>query len=243
MAIGMKLGAGVENPPMGASFLWGLPQMPEFLEYPFCKVPGYEAYPFFFVGQINCAEAAPFDESGLLPQKGFLWFFADLDYYLGYTEETVREPGPWDRKAVQVLYSHVGAEELAHEFLTFPAETEMMPPAARLIIFEKVPDDAPGPRMLGLPADPAAGAAFCTETADPAAGAAFRSAAGETFSTEAAAVTEETAGEKTSWLPLLQLPGDEDFDGPLFGFYIERAALKDRKFRRVEGFLSEGNRG
>lgn len=77
----MKLGPGVENPPVGASFLWGLPQMPEFLEYPYCKVPGYEAYPFFFVGQINCAEAALFDEAGLLPQIGFLWFFADLDYY------------------------------------------------------------------------------------------------------------------------------------------------------------------
>ena len=235
MAIGMKLGPGVENPPMGASFLWGLPQMPEFLEYPYCKVPGYEAYPFFFVGQINCAEAALFDEAGLLPQKGFLWFFADLDYYMGYTEETVREPGRWDRKAVQVMYSHVGVEGLAHEFLTFPAETEMMPPAARLISFEKVPDDAQGPRLLGLPADSAAGAAFSTETADPIASAAF--------STETVdpAATEEAEG--TGWLPLLQLPGDEDFDGPLFGFYIERKALKDRKFRHVEGFLSEETRG
>ena len=211
----MKLGAGVENPPMGASFLWGLPQMPEFLEYPFCKVPGYEAYPFFFVGQINCAEAAPFDATGLLPQKGFLWFFADLDYYMGYTEETVRVPGRWDRKAVQVLYSHVGAEELAHEFLTFPAETEMMPPAARLITFEKVPDDAPGPRLLGLPADPAAGAAFGKAEGTP----------------------------DGDWLPLLQFPGDEDFDGACFGFYIEKAALTERKVRRVEGFLSDFPQG
>ena len=230
MAIGMKLGAGVENPPMGASFLWGLPQMPEFLEYPFCKVPGYEAYPFFFVGQINCAEAAPFDATGLLPQKGFLWFFADLDYYMGYTEETVRVPGRWDRKAVQVLYSHVGAEELAHEFLTFPAETEMMPPAARPITFEAVPDDTPGPRLLGLPADPAAGAAFCAITG-----------AASTTKTADSAATEETPDG--DWLPLLQFPGDEDFDGACFGFYIEKAALTERKFRRVEGFLSDFPQG
>ena len=163
MAIRIKKGAGVTTPPMGASYLWGMPQMPEFLEYPFCKSTVYDPYPLFFIGQVNCAEAAPFDSGGLLPTQGFLWFFADLDYYLGYTDETERRPGRWDKKAVQVLYSHVSREELSHEFLTFPAETELMPPEAVLISFESVPDDADGPKLLGVPSDKEAGRAFGPE--------------------------------------------------------------------------------
>ena len=203
MAIGIRLGAGMDTPPMGSSFLWGMPQMPEFLEYPFCKSPGYEPYPFFFLGQVSCAEAAPLDESGMLPKKGYLWFFADLDYFMGYTDETVRTPGRWDRKAVQVLYSHVSCEELSHEFLTFPAETEMMPPQARPMTFQSVPDDAPGPRLLGAPMDPDAAASFGPD-----------------------------------WVALLQIVHDDDFDGAGFGFFVERASLEERKFRRSEGFLS-----
>ncbi len=160
MAIRIKKGAGVTTPPMGASYLWWMPQMPEFLEYPFCKSTVYDPYPLFFVGQVNCAEAAPFDTGGLLPTQGFLWFFADLDYYLGYTDETERRPGRWDKKAVQVLYSHVSREELSHEFLTFPAETELMPPEAVLIGFESIPDDADGPKLLGAPSDKEAEQAF-----------------------------------------------------------------------------------
>ncbi len=204
MAIGIKKGAVVATPPMGASFLWGMPQMPEFLEYPFYKSAVYDPYPLFFVGQINCAEAAPFDESGLLPKQGFLWFFADLDYFLGYTDETERQPGRWDKKAVQVLYSHVGREELAHEFLTFPSETEMMPPEAVLLEFCEVPDDADGVKLLGKAEDK---------------------------------VAEQAFGE--GWQPLLQIPGDENLEAGRFSFYIEREALSARKFRRVEGYLSE----
>ncbi len=206
MAVGLKAGAAVQTPPMGASYLWGLPQMPEFLEYPFFKSKTFEPYPLFFVGQVACAEAAPFDRTGLLPDKGFLWFFADLDYYMGYTEDTERRPGRWDRKAVQVLYSHVSREELSHEFLTFPAETDMMPPEARLLSFGEVPDDAPGAKLLGVASDPEAAAAFAGDGADG------------------------------PWQLLLQLPADEDLDAG-FCFFVERAALADRKFRRAEGFL------
>ncbi|MBR1406188.1 MAG: hypothetical protein IJ578_04565 [Bacteroidales bacterium] len=105
---------------------------------------------------------------------------------------------------MQVLYSHVGREELAHEFLTFPSETEMMPPEAVLLEFCEVPDDAEGAKLLGNAAEKEAEQAF---------------------------------GE--DWQPLLQVPGDETLEVARFSFYIEREALAARKFRRVEGYLSE----
>jgi len=62
--------------PMGCSRIGGpIVDLPKDIEYP-------ESY--YFMGQINCAEVKPFDKIGLLPEKGFIYFFVSDDLENGY---------------------------------------------------------------------------------------------------------------------------------------------------------------
>jgi len=64
--------------PFGASKLFGNPDVWDGFEWPqFTEVD--ESYDLSFVCQINCADTAPFDKDGLLPQSGMLYFFYDMD--------------------------------------------------------------------------------------------------------------------------------------------------------------------
>ena len=67
-----------EKLPVGASKLFGTPDIYAGFEWPTIEVDG-EEYDLSFIGQINLAEASKFDKDGILPKVGMLYFFYDLD--------------------------------------------------------------------------------------------------------------------------------------------------------------------
>ena len=87
--------------PVGASKLFGAPDIYEGFEWPTIEVDG-EEYDMPFIGQINLRDAAAYDLDGLLPKTGMLYFFYDLDE-LPYV--------PDDLNACKVIY-HDSDEDL-----------------------------------------------------------------------------------------------------------------------------------
>ena len=90
-----------EKLPVGASKLFGAPDIYEGFEWPTIEVDG-EEYDMPFIGQINLRDAAAYDLDGLLPKTGMLYFFYDLDE-LPYA--------PDDLNACKVIY-HDSDEDL-----------------------------------------------------------------------------------------------------------------------------------
>ena len=83
-----------EKLPVGASKLFGAPDIYDSFEWPTIEVDG-EEYDLSFIGQINLAEATKFDKDGVLPKTGMLYFFYDLD-------EMPHDPS--DESACRVIY-------------------------------------------------------------------------------------------------------------------------------------------
>ena len=83
-----------EKLPVGASKLFGAPDIYDGFEWPTIEVDG-EEYDLSFIGQINLAEATKFDKDGVLPKNGMLYFFYDLD-------EMPHDPS--DESACRVIY-------------------------------------------------------------------------------------------------------------------------------------------
>jgi uncharacterized protein YwqG len=76
--INLKFTEEKEKLPIGASKFMGNPDVWDGFEWPHFTESG-EVYDLTFMCQINCAEAALFDKSGLLPKTGMLYFFYDMD--------------------------------------------------------------------------------------------------------------------------------------------------------------------
>jgi len=74
---------------------WGNPDLPIGMEVPNCST---------FICQIRCDEIAAYDKDNLLPHKGMLYFFAELDYYFGDIDAYCPEDFYWDSEDVRVLY-------------------------------------------------------------------------------------------------------------------------------------------
>jgi uncharacterized protein YwqG len=64
--------------PVGVSKLFGNPDVWDGFVWPHFII-NREEYDLSFVCQINCADTVPYDESGLLPTTGILYFFYDMD--------------------------------------------------------------------------------------------------------------------------------------------------------------------
>lgn len=73
---------------------WGNPDMPVGFDVP---------DDLTFICQIRCDEIAEFDKGNLLPHKGMLYFFADIDYYFGHFDSYC-PGGYWDAEDVKVIY-------------------------------------------------------------------------------------------------------------------------------------------
>ena len=86
----------------GKSKWWGQVDMPEHMEHPMIEYnDGGGDDPMTLVCQIRCADLAEFDTENLLPHEGMLYFFADIDDYVGalrrddsYDDEEVYEKTP-----------------------------------------------------------------------------------------------------------------------------------------------------
>ena len=96
-----------EKLPVGASKLFGAPDIFDGFEWPTIEVDG-EEYDLSFVGQINLAEATKFDKDGVLPKTGMLYFFYDLD-------EMPHDPS--DANACRVIYHESDDDLLAISYV------------------------------------------------------------------------------------------------------------------------------
>lgn len=90
---------------VGSSKLFGNPDVWDAFEWPYIEENG-EKYDLTFMCQINCTQAAAFDEDGILPKTGMLYFFYDLD--------TMPE-APTDRSARVLWYN--GELSYLHEMI------------------------------------------------------------------------------------------------------------------------------
>ena len=137
----------------GQSKWWGEPDMPDELDWPAVTVTeDGETYddPLTFVCQLRCDDIAALDPEGLLPHEGMLYFFAALDYYLGYLD-TPAYPGlgEWQQKYFRVLYSPSLDALHTHRTLYPDGSPATMP--AEAITFSTCTEADGGINMLRLP--------------------------------------------------------------------------------------------
>lgn len=137
------------------SHWWGFPDLPKGVQWP-CREcendPDDDTEELLtFVCQIRLEEIAALDTEGLLPHKGMLWFFADLDYFLGDMEAPCAGMGEWDRSAFKVIYSEECDKLFTHKSYWEDGSPAVM--EAEEIIFETTTNEEEfGMKLLGMPA-------------------------------------------------------------------------------------------
>lgn len=123
---------------IGSSKLFGNPDVWNEFEWPYIEENG-EKYDLTFMCQINCAEAAAFDNESLLPKNGMLYFFYDLD--------TMPE-APNSRSARVLWYN--GDMSALHEMLLTDESGNSIAFSEQKIDFESAAADDKLPhRLLG----------------------------------------------------------------------------------------------
>ena len=130
----------------GKSHWWGFPDMPDTLEWP-CNNDGDL---LTFICQICLEDIADLDNEGRLPHKGILWFFADLDYFLGDLDAPCGGSGEWDPSTFKVLYSDDCADLCTHEYYWEDGEPAVL--KAEEMTFETTSETDSGFKLLGMPA-------------------------------------------------------------------------------------------
>ena len=103
--IKLKISKPKDKLPAGSSKLFGNPDVWDGFEWPYIEENG-EKYDLTFMCQIDCAKAEGFDESGLLPKTGILYFFYDLDTM----------PEAPDEKSARILWYN-GELSALHEMI------------------------------------------------------------------------------------------------------------------------------
>ena len=148
MSIKLSLLKADEELALGSSYFWDAPQLPKHIDYPFYFNEAGEEVPMTFVAQFNCKALSIYDKDGILPCNGMLYFFADVDYYLGYTDGCKNGIGMW-KDGVKVIYTTSEGEALlrCNPF----ADSETITPYK--IIYSEMNDDCDGHKLLGNPFD------------------------------------------------------------------------------------------
>lgn len=135
--------------PTGRSKMWGIPDLPDSINHPIGQDNG-EAFPLNFICQINCKEIAPYDTDNKLPKTGMLYFFADVDYYLGYYDCTPGgDLGLWPQRSVKVAYFPGDESELIPLMLN-KEDVEFLI-EERELSFKSVENVTEGHKILGKP--------------------------------------------------------------------------------------------
>ena len=130
----------------GKSHWWGFPDLPEACEWP-CNEDGDL---LTFICQISLEDISEFDTDNRLPHKGIIWFFADLDYFLGDLDAPCGGTGEWEPGTFKVLYSEDCSDLLTHEYYWEDGEPAVLP--AEEMTFEAASETDFGFKLLGLPA-------------------------------------------------------------------------------------------
>ncbi len=130
----------------GKSHWWGFPDLPEAFEWPCNEDDDL----LTFICQIRLEEIAELDTDNILPHKGMLWFFADLDYFLGDMDAPCGGSGEWEPGTFKVLYSEDCSDLLTHEYYWEDGEPAVLP--AEELSFEATSETDFGFKLLGMPA-------------------------------------------------------------------------------------------
>ena len=130
----------------GKSHWWGFPDLPEICEWP-CNEDGDL---LTFICQISLEDISELDSENRLPHKGMIWFFAELDYFLGDLDAPCRGTGDWEPGTFKVLYSEDNSDLLTHEYYWEDSEPAVLP--AEEMTFEATSDTDFGFKLLGMPA-------------------------------------------------------------------------------------------
>jgi uncharacterized protein YwqG len=134
---------------------WGDPDMPEGMTYPTVQVTDdgdtYD-YPLTFICQINCEDIAPFDKEGRFPSEGMLYFFAAIDKWIGYESPTSNDRGEWSKGHIAVKYAKSINFETFQSCMMVDDDGQSLTEPELTVTFEECEDDAPGIKLLGVPA-------------------------------------------------------------------------------------------
>ena len=130
----------------GKSHWWGFPDLPEAFEWP-CDEDGNL---LTFICQINLEDISELDSENRLPHKGMIWFFAELDYFLGDLDAPCGGTGEWEPGTFKVLYSEDNSDLLTHEYYWEDGEPAVLP--AEEMTFEAASETDFGFKLLGMPA-------------------------------------------------------------------------------------------
>ena len=137
----------------GRSKWWGAPDLPSGSSYPVVHVAddGDEwDEPLTFLCQIRCEDIAALDPDSLLPHEGMLYFFAAVDYFMGYDGCPLYTPiGPWSPDIVRVMYSPTCDGLEPYEMHWDDGTTVFMP--AEKLDFESCGACDEGFKLLGRP--------------------------------------------------------------------------------------------
>lgn len=154
--IKLKISKPKDKLPAGSSKLFGNPDVWKDFEWPYIKENG-EKYDLTFMCQIDCAKAEGFDESGLLPKTGILYFFYDLDTM----------PETPDEKSARVLWYNGELSDL-HEMLLTDEDGNSLAFSEQKIDFEAADaDEKSSHLLLGDIASDAAGDYDCIKEQIP----------------------------------------------------------------------------
>ena len=130
----------------GKSHWWGFPDLPEACEWP-CNEDGDL---LTFICQISLEDISELDSENRLPHKGMIWFFADLDYFLGDLDAPCGGTGEWEPGTFKVIYSEDNSDLLTHEYYWEDGDPAVLP--AEEMTFEAASETDFGFKLLGMPA-------------------------------------------------------------------------------------------
>lgn len=136
----------------GRSKLWGSPDLPDTLPYPEMEiVEEGERYgnPLTFICQIRCEEIAELDTQNLLPHEGMLYFFGEVDYFLGHRDYASPGMGEWSADTFRVLYAPDCSNLHTHTLVDENGSDIAM--KAEAIRFSVCDDNSDGFKLLGRP--------------------------------------------------------------------------------------------
>ena len=129
----------------GKSHWWGFPDLPEDFEWP-CNIYGDL---LTFICQIRLDEIAELDPKGILPHKGMLWFFADLEYFLGDLDAPCGGTGEWEQGTFKVHYSDNIMDLITHEYCWEDGDPAVL--EAEGMTFEATSETDFGFKLLCMP--------------------------------------------------------------------------------------------
>lgn len=108
----------------------GDPDLPADMPFPMI-----EDMPLTFICQIDCYELSKFDNTGLVPKDGMLYFFAALDEYDGYESDIHNGEGEWPKGMAVVKYTKQINMETFESFILLDDEDQpISQPALEIVL-------------------------------------------------------------------------------------------------------------